>query len=962
METLLLRAMGCVTRFTCLCRAAGGIGAPLFLCAAMASGLTLSVSAASQSGIVWWEAESFRESNWPGGRSGEGPFAPRNDVQREVISGGAWLNAMGFPGMSNQAPFVAYDVEVPGDGDYTLWIRLFGRFDNGVRSAFRYRFDGRDWVEQGQGSGTTLHKVKPQSNSTLAWVRFGKVRLAAGRHDFRLEALDLKDVSGFDCFVLAVGSFQPNGPLKPGEKTGQAMDGWWAFEPDHDRFSPEAMLDLSSLNHTPAGRYGYVTRSADGNDFMLDGKPIRFWSVEVDTGKMELEDLEYQARFLAKRGVNAVRFFECVEPKAPESKVTDIDEEAVQHAWKIVAAMKKYGLYVMITPFWTYELKVQRGWGLPYHRPPPGPPVSKPDGAFFVEPALREAYKGWMRKFLLTPNPYTGVPLARDPAVYCIQVHNEQSYFFYTYLQGCRPGALREFGKRFGDWLTRKYGSLDQAVAAWGGRARVEASFDLYPGDDFTNGIVGLPAHLYSLSADYTAGRRRNASVSPGDRRAEDYLQFLAEHMRAVYEEMSDFYHKELGYRGLASACNWKTRDPITLLDAERWAYTAGDVMDRHCYVDGGPHINPTHPDQAGYTISVGDYFGDTSALFDPRRFPTVFKMPEGFPCMVSESTWVSPMSYQAEGPLLVACYGRLTGLDMFTWFSTSALDWDTSMAKFPVSVPALQGQFPACALIYRQGLVKEAKPAVYTERRLSDIWSLHFPLITEDPGYDPNVNASYIDEKVAIPGGAAPLAYLVGPVRCRYGGDPAKSGVADLAPYLDPERRTVRSLTGELRTDYSNGLFTVDAACAQGAAGFLARAGRITLSDVEVVSSDEYAAVVVVSLNAAPIASSRKVLVQVGAPNRPYGWEEKPATFDVNLGQKNAKPLMVAGKQIVALGRPPWNVRKTAIAVTIRNPGLTHATRLDANGMPCGPVSCKGGEGGLTVQLPPDALYVVLQ
>ena len=45
------------------------------------------------------------------------------------------------------------------------------------------------------------------------------------------------------------------------------------------------------------------------------------------------------------------------------------------------------------------------------------------------------------------------------------------------------------------------------------------------------------------------------------------------------------------------------------------------------------------------------------------------------------------------------------------------------------------------------------------------------------------------------------PLAYWVGPVREVYGSDPAKSTAVDLSKYIDRQRKTVRSITGEIET-----------------------------------------------------------------------------------------------------------------------------------------------------------------
>ena len=130
-------------------------------------------------------------------------------------------------------------------------------------------------------------------------------------------------------------------------------DQTWAFQPAEDTFSPQALLDLRYLNEKFAGEHGFVKRSPDGNDFVRgDGQPIRFWGgttyVQRDAfrnGRDGWADLRHHARFLAKRGVNMVRLHGDVTPKDQNSKITDVDQGAVDEIWRLVAAMKQEGIY-----------------------------------------------------------------------------------------------------------------------------------------------------------------------------------------------------------------------------------------------------------------------------------------------------------------------------------------------------------------------------------------------------------------------------------------------------------------------------------------------------------------------------------------------------------------------------------------------------------------------------------------
>ena len=78
-----------------------------------------------------------------------------------------------------------------------------------------------------------------------------------------------------------------------------------------------------------------------------------------------IEDLAHHARFLAKRGVNMVRLHGHMDPKDKNARLTDVDDKAIDEAWKLVAAMKKEGIYVTISPYWSANIKhVPSQWGL----------------------------------------------------------------------------------------------------------------------------------------------------------------------------------------------------------------------------------------------------------------------------------------------------------------------------------------------------------------------------------------------------------------------------------------------------------------------------------------------------------------------------------------------------------------------------------------------------------------------
>jgi hypothetical protein len=246
---------------------------------------------------------------------------------------------------------------------------------------------------------------------------------------------------------------------------------------------------------------------------------------------------------------------------------------------------------------------------------------------------------------------------------------------------------------------------------------------------------------------------------------------------------------------------------------------------------------------------------------------------------------------------------------------------------------------------------VKKADPVVFEQRALDDLWNRRMPIIAEDAGYDPNRDKDNLSKESNIKDGVNPLAYLVGPVVTKYGGDPAQSKVVDLAPYIDGAAKTVKSASGELSIDYGKGLCTLNAPKAQGVTGFLKTAATFKLTDVEIKSANDYATVLVVSMDDKELKSSSKVLVQVGTIARPTGWKTKPTKVDKRDGE-----------EIVNFGKSPWQIVNGDVSITIGNPALKTAKALDANGMAVKDAVLEDAPGGKKLTFPADALYVILQ
>ncbi len=727
----------------------------------------------------------------------------------------------------------------------------------------------------------------------------------------------------------------------------------WAFPRRRDPFAPSP-IDLRHLNEAVAGEHGFIRLSDDGESLVRgDGQPIRFWSgsdyawrIPFSDGNLMVSPPEqaavaHHARWAAKRGINMVRFHGHLPPKpqrnAPPPSRDDINEIDLHGAWYMVAAFKQEGIYSTLSPYWGSHTDNEASWELGFEG------GSLTGLVFFYEP-VQQMYKQWLRRLYTEPNPYTGIPLKDDPAVAIIQLQNEDSLLFYTESQ-IRGKPREQLIKMFGDFLTRKYGSLEKALRRY---KSYESGWDLRGEDDAERGTAGL-LQMWFFTKD--ARDRAARWDEPTRQRMNDQLEFYTELMRKFNEEMETYLRDELGCRQLINAGNWKTVDPVLCCDAERYSYTANQVIGKNAYY-GSLHAGIN----TGWQILDQQVYTNWSALKRPYFWPMNVKQPVGHPIMIFESLWVPPNLYAAEGPLVVAGQLSLTGVDSFYWFASGGEEWGPSDGKWAYNTPMQMGQFPATALAFRRGYIADAtEPVVYEERRPGY-------LATEDAADRRNRglrsesrsgrNAGQVVRVDA--GRSAGVLCRTGPraVRWQCG---TKPRIAQLNQLIDKNRQLLTSITGEIRTDYGKGIYTVNAAKCQAAAGFLARQPDITLQDVTIRMRNAYGSVVVVPLDDRPLSESHQVLIQVGTVARPAGW--------IARGRKvEAGGTSYDGFQILRKGDEPVLVENTDAEVEIHNALLQRAQALDANGVPTdGDVPLSRRDGRVLIRLPKNSLYTVV-
>ncbi len=898
---------------------------PLLACAA---GVQAAGPGQQQPRFIWWEGEAFAQTNLP---HPEAPF-PGDITQAETdkLSGGSWLYTQGPE--SDTPYFVEYRVEVPEPAGYNFWVRKFW-----LHGPFRWQFDGGEWAVCG-GDVALLDETNLRKFIGANWVSLGQVSLDKGDHVLRVEMLGRTGGGCLDCFVLTDGPFVPRGKLKPGEKSGLAWPGYFAWEPDGDPLLDDCPIDLRRLNEAEAGRDGFVRRQGGG--FVLGGgEPVRFWMVQAD-GLMRMNDpmVDYWARRLAKYGVNLVRLGMLDMFRDWKGGDTEAFRRRLDRLHYVVAALRKQGIYVYLGHIWWHtSVQVSEKDGFPGYGD--GKMVLE---LLFYDPRMRDLYLGWVKALLGTENPYTGRPLSAEPAVAFVEIQNESSLLFWTFDPKDFVPQTRELIERsFGDWAAARYGSIEKALEAWGPE-KPPSSVSEVSEDRPQEGRLGLYSVGHLTNNDWAVAQRN-------PRRASDQLRFMVEHQRRFYDEMVKGFRDQIGVKSLIACSNWTTADPRTLGVLEHYTYLAGDVICRNVYY--GVQYEPA-PERF-YAVDVGNTYAGVSVLKPPALpEPLTVADLDDYPYMITENAWCRPNRYRVEWPFLVATYAPMMGVDGWSFFALSNSMWNSQMSVWDVNCPSVLGQFPAAALIYRKGYVTEAPAAVTERMTLEQLYDFQPAALFELSGKD----VLWESRIGALAGGTdrAPmradrLAFFAGRVnRVLTDGATGLEMNPGLSACIDHDAKRVTSLTGQLRWDYGTGVVTVDTPQAQGACGFLAAAGKLQLGDVTIESANEYGAVLVVSLDGKPVAESKQLLIQTGTEDLPYGFRTEP----------------VDGKErITDLGGYPPNVHKVRVLVTLKNATASSALVLDGNGYPSGrEARVVRKEEGLAIILPEDSLYTLVR
>jgi hypothetical protein len=651
-------------------------------------------------------------------------------------------------------------------------------------------------------------------------------------------------------------------------------------------------IDLSRFLDAPAGGDGFVRPR--GEIFVDDsGKRIRLWGVNLGGPACfpSHEDAERLASTLARIGVNCVRFHgldsdwgrSSIDRRSGDtSQLNEADLERFDYLFD---QLRKRGIYgnLNLNTFRTYG----PGDGLARHVD-----LGLAKCATHFHPRLIELQEKYATDFLTHRNRYTGNRYVDEPAVFVVEIVNENSLiegWFSGRLIGLDDGSgdtwsplpvayADELNRQFNEWLGEQR-SVDQIA-----RFRSE-------------GKVADEAPLTLL----TPKQFRSAS---DERFSTDY-EFIVQTERAYLARMKTLIKDELGLKSMLIG-DADHNDSIN-----GYPHIFNNAMFE--YIDG--HGYWQHPQIGDITRTRNDPMvndpGD-STIVQFARTPMV-----GKPFVVSETNHPYPHRYAAEGIPIMVAYAMLQDWDgvFFHEWGRGGYENQTTIRHngwFDLSADPLKvAELMIGALIWHAGDLQAARKLI--------VRNLTPQQMLDNSRAEPWKHRPFFDDAFAK---TLPLVH-----RTRW--QLVTEAIESVYPN-GPELGNIVSDTGQLRwqdADRRLGRIVIDTPKVQATVGFQQNPDHDRANDsgtrhLSVDVKNEFAAVVLVSLDGQPIASSRKILLLVAdrAANQDLTWKDDWQTV-ANWGDGPVSIRGVEGK-ISLRGLDAGPPLKTTVLGSLGQPG----------------------------------------
>lgn len=696
-------------------------------------------------------------------------------------------------------------------------------------------------------------------------------------------------------FVCAAARSQPI----PGSYTWRATS------------TPEpGAIGMQDWIEAPAGKYGRIT--SVGDKLLYNGGTIKLWGINLCYAscapKPQLADR--RAAFYAKYGVNSVRFHKYADGPGwagiqSEDSFLEFRPDALDRMDYQVAKFKEQGIYIELSSTFGVKLGPGDRKYVPYMDEFRAKSEVKGrsktgQGSIYISEELQDLQIRQVTNLLNHLNPHTGLRYAEDPAIFAVELFNEDSALWFGLMQQLKtvPTLRKRAEALFSDWLILRYGDHDGLVKAWGKNAINGLQNEGFSDEDLSKRNIAPAGNPWFYDPDQLQG-----SQSHLRQRFLDTMLFL-------YGLQNGFYDRYVravratGFDGEIVASNWQAGRAFSHYYNLHSDARAG-IIDRHNYF-------------AGRVKGGGKRdFKNVSMLWTPGSGTLSSGMQQVAhrPFMISEWIHLLPNEWGAEGPAIISAYGMgLNGWDVSYLFQNgdrggfSKIVYDS---RWDVMTPQTLGLFPAIARqVYRDDV---------WESSLLAVRNVHVPSLIEGKlGFSETMtqdNDIKVFDGDKVPSQALAVARTVVDFTDTYQETPA----FDLRPYQKGD--ALVSSTGQLEwvagKSKHDGHFTLNTPASKAVVGF-AQGLSCSLGDVTIESQTNFAAIYVTAQEKdRDIASSSNILIMAIARARNTGQE-----FDAEVDT------------LVAKGDAPILLEPVKAMITLRKEGQPKVVLLDHDGL----------------------------
>lgn len=438
------------------------------------------------------------------------------------------------------------------------------------------------------------------------------------------------------------------------------VENWPASDLPYDTFP----VDVSFLNHRPAGKHGMVRRNGADLEF-ADGTPARFWGGNIAAYAIysDPEEIRKQAKRIAAMGFNLMRIHHhdssswvsrtVIDENDPTSQKLDSEVMTRLDWW--IKCLKDEGIYVWL------DLHVGRrfksGDNIPDFEEL-ADDDTRPDGEakgyMYFNERVAELLEDFNAAYLSHVNTYTHIAYRDEPAIMGLLLSNENDLTHHFGNLMLADKGNPQHHRRFAEAATQFAGdnglSKSQVMKTW----------------------------------------------EPGASKL-----FLADREHQLFERLTD-HLRSIGDRHAVAVGHMWANNPMYSLPS----LAAGDIIDVHSYGDAEAlSADPRYQSNFIDVIATGALTGYPVAITEWNvPYPAVdrFTAPWYLASVAALQGWDAPMIYNyTQSPLAAP---------------RSPQKWDT------FADPAIAAAMPAAALMYRRGDVRLADKHVVLQMDQSNL------------------------------------------------------------------------------------------------------------------------------------------------------------------------------------------------------------------------------------------------